>query len=397
MNLAPWGFHNPVRVRFGRGVRSELLDLIGNDVRLLIVTTPRGRRQLTSDQELARLINRSDVGITWMDRVTSNPDLHHLQQEIDALADHPFDAVVAFGGGSALDTAKVLNVALSNGARGRTLAELLEDPDLHRAIHPQPIYAMPTTAGTGSEVTPFSTVWDHQEKRKHSLAGPAVYPHTALVDPALTDELPTEPTLFTGLDAINQAAESIWNRNATPITLELAARALELGFEHLPLLIEGAENPVPHRDGMAEASLLAGLCISHTQTAICHSMSYPLTVHFGIPHGLACAVTMVAVLERSLTFDDGRLSYLASRLYGIEATKQNLIAHFSQLLERLEIQNRANSYMPSHDISLEIAKEMSHPSRITNWLGTSNENEIQTLLTKVFAITAPETQPSKDK
>lgn len=382
MNLAPWGFHNPVRVRFGRGVRSELPDLIDNNTRLLIVTTPRGRRQLTGDLELADLTKRPDLNVTWMDRVQTNPDLHRLQQEIETLNGHSFDAVVAFGGGSALDTAKVLNIALGDGARGRTLAQLLDDPDLHRAIQPRPLYALPTTAGTGSEVTPFSTVWDHKEKRKYSLAGPAVYPHTALVDPALTDELPTEPTLSTGLDAINQAAESIWNRNATPVTLELAARAIELGFEHLPPLVEGTDNPIPHRDAMAEASLLGGLCISQTQTAICHSMSYPLTAHFAIPHGLACALTMPAVLERMISDDDERFAWLSDRLLGNGADLPGLQECFDGLHTRLDVTRRAAGFLPSPTLPPTMRNEMLTTQRGRNTMIDLDQNDLATIMSR---------------
>ena len=145
------------------------------------------------------------------------------------------------------------------------------------------------------------------------MAGPAVYPHTALVDSELSDNVPYEITLNTGLDAINQAAESIWNRNMTPMSEMLAHKALEKGMVALQGLQNDLKNP-NLRDTMAEVSLIAGLAISQTRTSLCHAISYPLTAHFGIPHGLACAFTMPAVLRHNLTADDGRFQRLAKVL-----------------------------------------------------------------------------------
>ena len=91
-----------------------------------------------------------------------------------------------------------------------TLAELLNNPSLHQNVEQIPLYTLPTTAGTGSEVTPFATVWHHEVQKKLSLAGDNIFPSVAIIDAALTDTLPTSVTRSTGLDAINQAAESIW-------------------------------------------------------------------------------------------------------------------------------------------------------------------------------------------
>ncbi|MEQ9567325.1 MAG: phosphonoacetaldehyde reductase [Pseudomonadales bacterium] len=310
-----WKFHNPVKLTVGRGCRQSLVEeLTGKSV--LIVTTERGRRQISEDKLLSDLASRCDI--TWVDRITENPGLTDLQAEIDQLQDGEFDAVLAFGGGSAMDAAKALRIALAGECREHSLKTLLEQPELHRNAKTVPLYTVPTTAGTGSEVTPFATVWHHEIKKKLSLSGPSVFPTEAYVDSALTDSVPPEVTISTGLDAINQAAESVWNKNANSITLAYATRALRLAFAALPLLAKG-EGSEEERDRMSEASLLAGLAISHTRTALCHSMSYPITAHFGVPHGLACAFTMPAVLRLNLQAEDGRFRELALALTGTES------------------------------------------------------------------------------
>lgn len=355
-----WAFHNPVWLQVGRGCRQALLTQLPK--KLLVVTTRRGRGQLVADSILNSLVQREST--LWVDSVTENPGLEYLQTEIDRLKDCGFDAVLAFGGGSALDAGKVLNLALSAACRDCSLETLLQNPALHAAAQPRPLHAVPTTAGTGSEVTPFATVWDHRNKKKLSLAGPAMFPTSAFVDAALTDSLPLAATISTGLDAINQAAESIWNKNANSITFGYACRALQLGFCALPKLARGDGGP-QERNQMAEASLLAGLAISHTRTALCHSISYPLTAHFGVPHGLACAFTMPAVLRHNLRAEDGRFAQLARLLTG-STDLAGLQQCFDALHESLNVRQKTRQYIPSLSLLLALETKMITPGRADN-------------------------------
>jgi phosphonate metabolism-associated iron-containing alcohol dehydrogenase len=377
---APWSFHNPVRVRCGRDCRSGLADTL-RDTRLLIVTTKRGRRQLVEDRLLAGLLQHN--GITWLDTVQSNPDLLWLEEARRALGETNFDAVLGFGGGSALDAAKVLAVGLSGECRQTSLMALLLDASLVAAAQPAPVHAVPTTAGTGSEVTPFATVWDHTAKKKHSLAGTALFPSFAWVDPALTDHVPAEITLSTGLDAINQAAESIWNKSANPVTLAFATRALQLGLSTLPMLLRQPRDG-RLRDLMSEASLLAGLAISHTRTALCHSISYPLTAHFGLSHGLACAFSMPAVLRLGLAADDGRLAKLSAALLGPHDPPVGLLQFFEAFHLELGVQERCRSVIGSLDRLLAIAPEMFTPGRADNFFRPLQRGELLAILRQSF-------------
>jgi len=286
-----WNFHNPVRIRFGAGSREALQPrLMGQ--RVLIVSTGRGRRQFEADMLLPSAL-ASATSVSWVDDIAQNPGLQETQRTIDALSDIDIDVVLAFGGGSAMDAAKALAASLARPRTERDLGSLIADPAryLTSAV---PIIALPTTAGTGSEVTPFATIWNHQARKKLSLASAHLFPEMAIVDPALTFDLPREATFSTGLDALNQAFEAVWNRHSSPITRGFAGHAIGLALKGLPRLHKSLGDQGA-REMLAETSLLAGLSISHTRTAICHAMSYPLTAHFGLAHGWACAVTMGAV------------------------------------------------------------------------------------------------------
>lgn len=300
----------------------------------------------------------------WADGVRENPDIEQLQVMIAGLAGRHFDSVVAFGGGSVMDAAKILNVCLSRECTGMSLHDLVRDPKRHEGARPAPLYAVPTTSGTGSEVTPFATVWNHEAKTKMSLSGPAAWPTEAFVDPFLAESMPQEATISTGLDAINQASESIWNKKASAVTSLYATRALILAFGALPKLSEGKACDAA-RDHMAEASLLAGLAISQTRTALCHSISYPITAHFKVPHGLACAFTMNAVLRLNLCAEDGRFAQLAQALTG-SPDLEGLTTMFEGLTKTLRVRERVMKHVPSLQDLLHLEGKMATPGRFDN-------------------------------
>lgn len=377
-SLNQWQFYNPVKLYAGRGSRNQLVEQLRNQ-EVLIVTTVRGKAQFLKDSILSEVVKNNQV--TWVDSVKENPGVTDLQAEIDQLRNLKVDAIIAFGGGSVMDAAKALRIGLA--VQGKySLAELLENPELHKEAKQVPLYALPTTAGTGSEVTPFATVWHHEIYKKLSLAGDNIFPSVAIVDAELTDSLPTKVTLSTGLDAINQAAESVWNKNANSITLALATRSLKLGLKALPLLIEGKGNE-QERDQMAEASLLAGLAISHTRTALCHSISYPLTAHFGVPHGLACAFTMPEVCKLNLETDDRRFTELAQILTG-KAEPEALYEIFVGLNSKLTVAEQVKSYIPSLENLLLLKSEMYDPSRAANNLAALEQRRLSEVLSNAW-------------
>lgn len=358
-----WTFHNPVRVRFGSGSRAQISDIVDTR-RLLIVTTVRGRRQIESDPVMSGAIGKA-AAVTWVDTIAPNPGLQETQAEIDRLAGTGFDMLLAFGGGSAMDAAKALAAGLAPRATSRNLATLIADPDRHLAESCLPILAVPTTSGTGAEVTPFATIWNHVDKKKLSLTSPHLFPHTAIVDPELTRGLPRDPTLSTGLDALNQAFESVWNRHRTPLTLGMSGRAIGLALGALPRLSRDLSD-VDARSDMAQASLLAGLTISQTRTAICHSISYPLTAHFGLSHGWACATTMGAIARLVLEEEPGVLKSV-STLAGF-STASELVDRLHELLVDLDVRSVASAKVQNSSKAIALIPQMFTPGRSDNFI-----------------------------
>lgn len=370
----------PVNIHFGRGCRS----LLGEEVfkkNVLIVCSPRGRKKIEADTLLNNIINNAK-NIIWIDNVEPNPDLSKLQNSINSLSFLNIDCIIGFGGGSAIDSAKVFSIALSPLIQTSSLKDLINkssDINIKSGIT---LYAVPTTSGTGSEVTSYSTIWDYSEHRKLSLTNPAIYPYAAYVDPSLTDSLPYDFTLNTGLDAINQAAESIWNKNMSPISEFYAHRALQIGTATLPSLLKDLENKIL-RDKMSEASLFAGMAISHTRTSLCHSISYPITAHLGVPHGLACAFTMSAVLCHNLEADDGRFKRLARTLIpNSQGDYEELIDFFENFCGNLNISVRVKNIVSSLESILKLENKMLQKDRADNSLLIPQSYEVKEILKK---------------
>ncbi|MBA4223760.1 MAG: alcohol dehydrogenase [Methylobacterium sp.] len=284
-----WAYWNPVKIRFGNGLLDEVAGLIGQ----------RRWALVTYDQPLfrefsARLTGIAGAPVVSITNIETNPDCADLAESCRQFgAAEPAEVIVALGGGSMIDAAKVL--AASDGDFETVRRHLVEKKPLIEAAI-LPIIAVPTTAGTGSEVTSWATVWDSANGSKYSLAHPRLYPETAVLDPALTVGAPRGLTLATGLDALSHALESIWNVNSNPVSANYAVEAAKEIIETLPRLLERLDD-VELRTRQMRASLLAGLAFSNTKTALAHNISYDITLKSGTIHGIACSFSLPMVMR----------------------------------------------------------------------------------------------------
>jgi phosphonate metabolism-associated iron-containing alcohol dehydrogenase len=371
-NAAAWTYHNPVVVHFGtEAVTGAIAKLPYR--RILMLTTPGMVARGTAQRLTARL---GETAVHLCARVQPNPELAFLEELAGELRAAPFDAIIALGGGSVIDTAKVLSVLCAAPANFSLEGHFLRGEPLPTGPF-KPVIALPTTSGTGSEVTPFATVWDSSSGKKYSVLDPRLFPAMALLDPVWTHDLPWAVTLSTGLDALCQSLESVWNRNANPITLRFALRGARLAWQVLHQGQAILQSPLL-RAQLMEASLLAGLAISQTRTALCHSISYPITARYGVPHGLACGFVMPAVLEFNLPADDGRLAGLARELDC--ATGIALVAEIERLLAKLHVAEILRGYLASPLLLAEHAGEMITKGRSDNNLRSAQAKDVRQLL-----------------
>lgn len=284
-----WQYHNPVRLYFGAGVFDDLATFIDNR-RYGLVTYPEPFFGELCDQ----LKSKVGAPTILINDVKANPDFRLLADQINRIAEGDAPEVwIALGGGSVIDSVKVFAAANGNFDNVKNYLETGKGEDRLSAT---PIIAVPTTAGTGSEVTCWATVWDETTGSKHSLARQNLYPEVALIDPALMCSKPLGLTVSTGLDALSHALESLWNINANPVSAAYAVSAAKQVMEVLPKLAGDLEN-IEFRSTMAQASLYAGLAFSNTKTAIAHSLSYPITLKYNVQHGIACSFSLPIVIE----------------------------------------------------------------------------------------------------
>lgn len=297
-----WTHYQPVRICNG-ALQDTLLPSLQlllpsesiTNLPCVLLVTSAGFTRRGLNTTLAEWIHPLQLVI--IDNITANPDIDSLDSWISQYAAKSIAAVIGLGGGSAMDAAKALAIMLTSAqTQTAPLDKLFRKQDISQPTSRLPLILIPTTAGTGSEVTPFATIWDHKHKQKHSLSGQIVYPDVALLDANLTLSLPSDETLYSGLDALSHSLESLWNKHRTPISEACARQAIELLTEHFITALQSPAN-LTARQAMQTASMLAGLAISVTRTAIAHAISYPLTSHYAVPHGLACSFTLPALLE----------------------------------------------------------------------------------------------------
>jgi phosphonate metabolism-associated iron-containing alcohol dehydrogenase len=284
-----WSYQNPVKLLFGTGSFESLGDVIQGRPYALVTYGEAPFVELR--RRLAGLVGPAAAVV---DDVAPNPDFALLEKQAASLwqaATRP-EVLVALGGGSVIDSAKVFAAAGGDFKRVRRFLETGKGSETFEFL---PLISVPTTAGTGSEVTSWATIWHESLGRKYSLSHPRLYPEAAVIDPELMMAKPWSLTLATGLDALSHALESLWNRNANPVSAEYAVSASALILKTLPRLRDDLTN-ISLRENMAKAALFAGLAFSNTKTAICHSISYPITLRYGIPHGIACSFTLPMVM-----------------------------------------------------------------------------------------------------
>lgn len=316
-------FYLPTRVFFGEGVLKEHGDFLGRLGRRALVVT--GRKSaivsgaMADFEELAK-----SLGLSWIiyDEVAANPTLETVAKAIDLVRGEKVDLVIGIGGGSPLDTAKAVALLAPNRAEA---AELYE---AKLPVEPLPMVAIPTTAGTGSEVTQNAVFTLPDKQTKKGFSDDRCFPRVALVDPRYTYTLPRDVTIDTALDALSHAVEGYLSKRSTPLTDTLAMEAIKIFSQHKHGLLEDELTPVT-RNELMYASTLAGMVIAHTRTTLLHTLGYPLTYSHDITHGRANGYLLAAYLEFIQPAEPVKVDTL------LKALGMNSVAEIQELIRHL--------------------------------------------------------------
>ena len=327
-------FFVPTRVIEGKEFDQALRELLGGR-RWSLITSPGWRTHGT----VARVNSVCGEPVHVFTEVTENPTVSTITRVAGYLTD--VEVVVALGGGSVIDAVKgaVALVAL-NGNMDLFLDHLREGLALPESLAPEPIIAIPTTSGTGSEVTRWGTIWG-EDGIKHSVMHNNLAPRHAIIDPALTVSMSRDLTIATALDALSHSMESVWNKRHSALTDAIATQAIRLLRENLNTVLLAPNNIVLRRR-IQTAALLAGLAMGTTQTALAHSISYPFTSRYGVPHGLACSFTLPEVAQFNMKTKPSRLAPIAD---GLACTSAEVPKVLEAWFESLDLATMLFSYV----------------------------------------------------
>ena len=308
---------------------------------------------------VGQLISRCGPPVAILDCVEANPTVSGVVDLAGQIPD--CDVVVAIGGGSVIDAAKGIITLRDPEMNADLLIEhLSEGVALPASMSVIPIIAVPTTAGTGSEVTRWGTIWG-DDGIKFSVTDPKLWPAHAVLDPKLFFSMPHTLTLATGLDALSHEMEAVWNRRHTEATDAISRAAIGLLWKHLEATLDSPED-VELRARIQTASLLAGLAMGTTQTALAHSISYPFTARCGIPHGIACSFTLAEVARYNIEAEPGRLSSIAE---GLSCSIPDIPVVIEDWFDRLGLGDEISKYV-TPDITDEFSDNLITRARAAN-------------------------------
>ncbi len=328
------------------------------------------------------LLDGRDVFV--YNNVEGSPTLEGVQDALEKLIEYDSDMVIGAGGGAVMDIGKIISCVYRNdtsilGFNGDFTQGKIKEKQV-------PFVAIPTTAGTGSEVTPFSVFY--KDKRKQSFGGPEKYivsPDYAILDSELTLSLPGKITAATGLDALTQLFEAYFNKNSNSLTDNFIPTNIAEVFGYLEKTYK-YPNEVKFRERMMYASLWSGIAISRTTTGPAHSLSYPMTAHFDLEHGFACALTLPEILK----FNYDRSDLVRKKLNGLveyifPSINKN---HFEILYDSIQsLKSQIGAPLTLKDAKIDdksiITKEGFTPERMFNSIEVPTEEDVNVILSTI--------------
>jgi alcohol dehydrogenase class IV len=343
----PFVYHLPTKIIFGQPaletLQSQLADL---NVKKLLLVSDSGLAQLGMVDRLVAGLSQAGFSTTPFTEVSSNPTTTEVAAGLSLAHKQDAQALIAVGGGSPIDVAKGIAMLLANGG---TYADYQWGG---KAItrRSYPLLAVPTTAGTGSEVSKVAVIVDPDNPFKKGVLSPLMFPHAATLDPELTRSLPPWLTAATGMDAFIHALEAYIGQRANPFTNQFALAALRAIWTMLPRATANSDD-MEARQAMMLAALWAGTAMDHAGLGLVHALSGPLTGQLHLHHGLANALLLPYVSRFNLPAVALERRQMLNEVLGLPADTDDeaMVERLSQFVRDLGLPTRLNEL----DVSLE--------------------------------------------
>ncbi len=301
MSLASFSFFQPGMIYFGVGSSLETgsrLKALGLGRVLLI--SDRGLEEAGMVKKLEDVLLGADVSYATFLDVEANPSIETVGQALELYKENNSQGVLCLGGGSPMDTAKAVSILASNGGS----IQDYEGP--HKVKGPViPVVAIPTTAGTGSEVTPFTVITNRQTSYKFSIFSYETIPRMAILDPVLISTLPPLVAASTSMDALTHAVEAYISLAASPYSDAMAEKSMELILDNIRCFVANRAD-LEAASGVLLGSMFGGIAFAWGRLGNVHAMAHPLGGFYDMPHGIANAVLLPTVLEYNALADKGK-------------------------------------------------------------------------------------------
>ncbi len=351
--LDNFSFKVPGEVKFAS---IEILPRIieEKDLKKPLLVSDEGLKEVGLVKRVEDILN--DEGIefkTFLD-VQPNPSIENVENGYSRFEEYDCDSVICLGGGSPIDAAKSIAILAANDG------DIIDYEGVHTVENsPAPVIAAPTTAGTGSEVTPVSVITDEENNFKFTIYSHKIIPEVSLLDPDLITSLPADIAASTGMDALTHAIEAYLSKITNPFADALAEKSMELIGENVRKFVADRKN-YEAASGMLLGSMFAGLAFSWGRLGNVHAMAEPLGVYFDIPHGRANALLLPVVLDYNALADKGkyrRIYNYISRKDAAEFSPELLAEKVYELNEKLGIPGSLSELDVDPDYIPEMAED----------------------------------------
>ncbi len=285
-------FRMPKSVLYGRNSFEKLGDQSRKLGKRAFIVSDTIMEKLGYVERCVDHLNTKGITVITYNEVNTEPTNLHVLEALSICKEGKCDFIIGIGGGSCIDVAKAVAVLYTNGGE----IEDYVQKDIEIEYNPLPLIAIPTTSGTGSEVTSVAVITNKKTDVKMMIKHPSFIPHVAIIDPIFTSSVPPHITAATGVDALCHAIEAYISKVSQPLTDVLALSAIESIMKYLRIAYEDGDN-MEAREAMMIASLQAGIAFSNASVTLVHGMSRPVGALFHVPHGISNAILLPAVLE----------------------------------------------------------------------------------------------------
>ena len=348
--MAAYSFSVPQEIVFGRGTLDKLPEYVKKlDCKKAFIISGPHLKKIGLVDKCRDALKAAGIKSGIFTETEGNPGTDTVDKAAEQYMDSGSDLIIAFGGGSPIDVAKAVAIL---GTYGGAITDYEGVGKVPGPVIP--IIAIPTTAGTGSEVTAFSVITDHSRNYKLTVGSNYLLPKCAILDPELIMSVPVKTASACGVDALVHAIEAYISLKASPFSDMMALKALELIGKNLRAYVANRQNKIA-ADAMLQGSLYAGIAFSHARLGNVHAMSHPVSAYFDVPHGLANAILLPFVTEFNELSDKGKYYDIYRCISLAPVIKKDFVPHM--LTQEIRVLN-LNLDIPGTLVEVGVKEEL---------------------------------------